>query len=86
MLGPEYKELGGTSNAGYLADESQEKKRRKSSLAFADKIWDLEEGKNRRQRIFFLIQTFDLFQTKAIYFILIQRLLNEFILFAFESK
>ena len=53
ILEPEYNELKGTANVAYLADESEGGKRRKSSFALADKIWELEDRKNQRQRIFY---------------------------------
>ena len=39
-------------NIGYVADNAEQENRRKSSFALADKIWDLEDQKDARQRIF----------------------------------
>ena len=44
-------EGGEAINLAFLADDQEQEKRRKSSFALDDKIWDLEDQKDARDRI-----------------------------------
>ena len=53
MLGPACDSPGEEAvNLAFLADDLEQDIRRKSSFALANRIWDLEDQKDARQRIF----------------------------------